>query len=51
MVLAYKNRHIDSKTSLESLEINPCPQGEFIADKGGKDIQWGEHILFGKWGG
>ena len=45
----HKKRMCRSKEQNREPEINPCPYGQLIYDKGGKHIQWRKDSLFNKW--
>ena len=45
----HKNSYMDQCNKTESPDTHPCTFGNFIFDKGGKNIQWRKDILFNKW--
>uniref|UniRef100_A0A8D1IT52 Uncharacterized protein n=1 Tax=Sus scrofa TaxID=9823 RepID=A0A8D1IT52_PIG len=45
----YQNRHTDQWNRIENPEINPDIHGQFIFDKGGKNIKWERDGLFSKY--
>ena len=45
----YKNKHKDHWDKIESPEINPDTCGQFIFDKGDKDMKWEKDSVFSKW--
>ena len=47
MVLAQRQKY--RSVEQESPEFNPRTYGQFIYDKGGKNMQWRKDSLFSKW--
>ena len=45
----HKNRYTDQWNRIKKLEINSHTHGQLIYDKGDKNIQWRNDILFNKW--
>ena len=44
----YKNRHIEQWNSIESIEINPCTNGQLIYNKKGNNVKYENDNLFNK---
>jgi len=44
----YQNRQTDQWNRIEYPEINPDTYGQFISDKGDKNIKWEKYNLFSK---